>query len=216
MVGLYVVDRKARVLDPLEDVSLFTRTIETEQVVDRCRQFRETYPDRVVLQPPGGTSEAASDDDTSAAIEYDGSPYDAYFESDRFGLGAHRRTETEREWTRDDDLSPKTVVLGVGDDETARGFPLPRVRAAGGVVQTTVGNRDVVVFATDEDGIHAFEDPGYSFASTDNGFTADGTTWTPATGRAADGRQLTRLSTRRLFAFAWQDDHGPDAFYRPD
>ena len=25
--------------------------------------------------------------------------------------------------------------------------------------------------------------------------------------------RLDRVSIRRLFAFAWQDDHGPDAFY---
>lgn len=121
---------------------------------------------------------------------------------------------TAREWQRDD-LSPKTVVLGVDSGTTAVGFPLPRVRAEGGIVQTTVGDRNVVVFAS-EDGIHGFADPGYSFASTEDGFIADGTTWDPATGTASDGRRLERLSTRRLFAFAWQDDHGFDAFYRPD
>ena len=33
------------------------------------------------------------------------------------------------------------------------------------------------------------------------------------TGESDDGRALARVPTRRLFAFAWQDDHGPDAFY---
>jgi hypothetical protein len=36
------------------------------------------------------------------------------------------------------------------------------------------------------------------------------------TGESADGRRLDRLPTRRLFAFAWQDDHGPDAFWSAD
>ena len=179
-------------------------------------QFNESYPNGRVLQAPGGKSEAASEDDAPAPIEYDSSPYDAYFANKGFGLDAHRRGHNSREWQRDDDLSPKTVVLGVESGATALGFPLPRVREKGGIVQTTVGNRAVVVFATDEDGIHGFADPGYSFESTDDGIVADGTTWNPATGRAADGRRLNRLSTRRLFAFAWQDDHGPAAFYPAD
>lgn len=41
----------------------------------------------------------------------------------------------------------------------------------------------------------------------------DGATWTPATGKSDDGRRLRRVETRRLYAFAWQDDHGTDAFY---
>jgi len=178
------------------------------------REFRESYPDGVVLQPPGGKSEAASADDSPATIEYDSSPYDEYFSSDGFGLAAHRGEDAEREWERDDELTPKTVVLGIEIGDAALGFPLPRVVAAGGVAQVTVGERDVVVFATEADGIHGFADPGHSFESTERGFVADGTTWDPATGMAADGRRLERLPTRRLFAFAWQDDHGADAFYR--
>lgn len=41
----------------------------------------------------------------------------------------------------------------------------------------------------------------------------DGTTWIPATGESTDGRRLRRVPTRRLYAFAWQNDHDPDAFY---
>jgi len=175
-------------------------------------QFRESYPDGTVLQRPGGESEAASDDDTPAPIDYERSPYDDYFDSDGFGLDAHRG-EGSREWQRDD-ITAKTVVIGVEFGEDVLGFPLPRVRDAGGVVQTAVGDRDVVVFATDESGIHAFVDPGHSFERTADGFVADGAVWDPATGRSADGRQLHRLPARRLFAFAWQDDHGSDAFYR--
>jgi hypothetical protein len=179
-------------------------------------EFHESYPDGVVLRPPGGKSEAASDDETTASVEYDSSPYDEYFAADGFGLGAHRGADHSRDWDRDDDLSPKTVVLGIEIGGTAIGFPLPRVREEGDIVQTTVSDRAVVVFATKDEGIHEFADPGYSFASTEEGIVADGTMWDPATGLAADGRRLDRLSARRLFAFAWQDDHGPEAFYRPD
>jgi hypothetical protein len=178
-------------------------------------EFRESYPEGVVLQQPGGESETASEDETPEEIDYDTTPYETYFESEGFGLSAHRGAGNSREWNRDDDLLPKTVVLGVEIGETSLGFPLPRVREAGGVVQTTVGDRDIVVFATDADGIHGFVNPGYSFEVTEAGVIADGTTWNPSNGRAADGRCLDRLSTRRLFAFAWQDDHGPDTFYRP-
>jgi hypothetical protein len=39
----------------------------------------------------------------------------------------------------------------------------------------------------------------------------DGTVWNAATGRAADGRRLDLVPAVRLYAFARQDDHGPDA-----
>lgn len=177
------------------------------------RAFRDRHPDGVVLQPlEGATSEAASDGDEPARIEYEDEPYADYFDGEGFGLAAHRGTDDARSWDRDD-LEPKTVVLGLEIGSGALGFPLPRVRAAGGVVHETVGETDVVVFATD-DGIHAFENPGYEFGRSDEGrFRADGTTWDGTSGTAADGRQLTRVPARRLFAFTWQDDHGPDAFH---
>lgn len=178
--------------------------------------FRDAYPDGVVLQPPGGESEAASADESPDPIEYDSSPYSDYFSSDGFGLDAHRGTGSGREWTRDDDISPKTVVLGVEVDDSALGFPLPHVKDAGGVVQTSVGDLDVVVFATATGGIHAFVDPGYSFELDEDEILGGGTAWDVRTGRAADGRRLDRIPARRLFAFAWQDDHGSDAFYQFD
>ncbi|WP_256298932.1 DUF3179 domain-containing protein [Haloarchaeobius salinus] len=176
-------------------------------------RFREANPEGEVLAPPGGESEAASDDDDPAPIDYDAAPYERYFDMDGFGLAAHRGTDDERDWDRTD-IEPKTVVLGltVGDD--ALGFPLPRVEENGSVAHATVGDRDAVVFAT-PDGIHAFENPGFVFERTvePGTFVADDTRWDGATGESDDGRSLERLPSRRLFAFAWQDDHGPDAFY---
>jgi hypothetical protein len=180
------------------------------------KTFRERYPGGVVLERPGGASEAASDDDTPASIDYDDSPYDEYFGSVGFGLAAHRGTEQGREWNRDDELEPKTVVLGIEIGDEAVGVPLPRVHEAGNVVQTTVGGQDIVVFGTEEDGLHGFVDPGVELRNTEAGFEGDGTIWNPATGRSAEGRVLERLPARRLFAFAWQDDHGTDSFYRPE
>jgi hypothetical protein len=166
--------------------------------------FREAHPDGVVLQPESEGSAAASG--------YDPSGYEAYEEREAFGLRGMRGEGPEREWNRDD-LDPKTVVLGVTPaDGGALGFPLPVVEAAGGVAEATVGETDVVVLATG-DGLHAFEHPGFALRVEDGTVRGDGATWTPATGESDDGRRLRRVETRRLYAFAWQDDHGPDAFY---
>ena len=180
-----------------------------------AREFRESYSDGVVLDPPGGESEAASDDDEPAPIDYAESPYEAYASGEGFGLAAHRGLADRREWDGPADIDPKAVVVGVEFDGDAVGFPFSRVRAAGGVVRATIGDRDVVALATDN-GIHAYADPGHEFESTDDGVVGDGTTWDPTTGTAADGRRLERIPARRLYAFTWLDDHGPDAFHRPD
>lgn len=173
-------------------------------------RFTEQYPEGVVLQPTTANSEAASADDDPAPIDYTEDPYEAYFESDGFGLAAHRDGEG-RSWNRDD-IGPKTLVLGIERDGEAVGYPRPRVRDAGGVVTDTVGETSVAVFA-DEAGIYAYENPGYTFERTDKKFEADETAWDPVTGESADGRTLDRVPAQQLFAFTWQDDHGPEAFY---
>ncbi len=191
-------------------------------------EFRAAHPDGLVLQP----AEAGPPREV-----YDIEPYERYEAAEAFGLHGMRGTGKPREWARED-LDPKTVVLGVGEGEAAVGYPQPRVEAAGGVVADTVGGRDVVVVAAGR--LHAFEDPGFPLAADEDDTTAtgrgggvadsgedaagleetggpvlhgDGTTWNPTTGESADGRSLVRVPARRLFAFAWQDAHGPDAFY---
>jgi len=177
--------------------------------VSTWERFRERA-DGLVMQPPGGESEAAGEGADPAPIDYDDRPYAGYMVSDGFGLDRHRGGDG-REWDRAD-LDPKTVVLGLQHDDDALGVPLPVVESAGGALSVTVGGRRAVVFATPS-GIHAFENPGYTFEAVGDGqFRADGTCWDGATGTGADGRRLRRLPARRLFAFTWQDDHGPDAF----
>ncbi|WP_290813888.1 DUF3179 domain-containing protein [Halovivax sp.] len=178
-----------------------------------ARRFAAEYPDGVVLQPvEDGESEAAGDGDDPEPIDYDERPYGGYFSSDGFGLAAHRG-EGGREWERED-IEAKTVVLGLEIGEEAVGVPLPSVEAAGGVLELAVGGTDVVVVA--DDGLHAFEHPGGDVEVDEEGrLVADGTTWDGATGESADGSELERVPARRLFAFAWQDDHGPEAFYEP-
>ncbi|MFC6732148.1 MULTISPECIES: hypothetical protein [unclassified Haladaptatus] len=72
----------------------------------------------------------------------------------------------------------------------------------------------IVVFVTPE-GMATFENPGFSFnrAAQPGVFRADGTRWDGVTGESDDGRTLTRVPTRWLFAFNWQDDHGPRSFF---
>jgi len=175
--------------------------------------FASSYPDGVVLQPADAPSEAASDDDQPAPVEYEDDPYREYVEGDGFGLDAHRGGDG-RVWNRTD-LGPKTVVLGIERGDQAVGYPAPRVREQGGEVVDAVGGTPVLV-VTGDGGIYAYEDPGHEFERDPDGqLRADGAIWDPATGESDDGRRLARLPSRRLFAFTWQDDHGPTAFYEP-
>ena len=79
----------------------------------------------------------------------------------------------------------------------------------------TVGGLAIVVVSSDEE-VHAFQNPGYEFKLLDGTLYGDGVTWKLATGQSSDGRLLTRVPSRRLYAFAWQDDHGPESFYGLD
>jgi hypothetical protein len=182
--------------------------------VTTYESFRKSHPQGLVLQPVDAESEAASDTDDPEPVDYDDAPYSDYFASEGFGLAAHRGEDDARMWDRDDDLDPKTVVLGVEHGDDAVGFPLTRVAAGGGTVAADVGGERVVVLAGDA-GIHAYEHPGFEVRREDGRFRGDRTTWNAATGESTDGRRLARVPSRRLFAFAWQDDHGPDAFYVP-
>jgi len=173
--------------------------------------FRTEYPEGVVLQPAHTESEAASDTDEPAPVEYEADPYREYFESDGFGLGAHRHGDG-RTWDRED-LHPKTTVLGVERGGEAIAYPETRIRDADGLIEDSVGETEILVVGGG-DGLHAYEHPGHDFEwTTESVLRGDGTVWNPATGRSEDGRRLTRIPSQQLFAFTWQDDHGPDAFY---
>jgi hypothetical protein len=183
-------------------------------------RFHAGHPDGRVLAPPGGRSEVAGAGDDPEPVDYDAAPYEAYVAAEGFGLAAHRGDGTgTREWDRTD-LDPKTVVCGLERGGEAVGVPLPAVERAGGVLAADVGDESVVVVA--DAGVHAYEDPGFDRRFRTDGdagsreLVGDSTVWDGATGAAADGRRLSRVPARRLFAFAWQDDHGPDAFYGLD
>lgn len=106
------------------------------------------------------------------------------------------------------------MVLGLEIDGEAIAFPRPWIAARGGVVQTTVGSQDVLLVTVDDD-MHAYTDPGIEVTLVDGTLRGNDQTWDPATGAATDGSSLERVPAKRLFAFVWQDDHGPDAFWTP-
>ncbi len=167
--------------------------------------FRRDHPDGRVLQPVHGGEDPAA--------AYDMAGYDRYDEAAGFGLREMRGQGPERTWDRTD-IDAKTTVLGIVRGDEAVGVPVPAVRDAGGVVTETVGGQRVVVVA--DEGIHAFADPGFELAVEDGRLRGDGTIWNPTTGRSEDGRRLERVPARRLYAFAWQDDHGSDSVYGLD
>lgn len=192
--------------------------------------FERAHPDGIVLDRTDTKSEAASDTDEPAAIDYETDPYAEYAQRPGFGLGAHRGTGS-RDWDRDD-IDPKTVVVGIEPRELTEddtdggeptkgtdssepiGVPLPAVEAAGGVLTVAIdGNADDITIIAGADGVFAFADPGFDLQFVEGVLRGDGTTWDPVTARSNDGRTLTRVPIKRLFAFAWQDDHGPDAFW---
>lgn len=163
--------------------------------------FRDRYPDGIVLQVP----EWGSGD-------YETDRFADYADTDSVGPGGDERLrESIDDW--DHDFVPKAVTLGLTIDGHARGYPRPVVELAGGVVTDTLGDSPVVVFAT-ASGVFAYEGIGAFEPTADSDcFRGDGTVWDAVTGEAEDGRELTPLPGHRLFAFAWQDDRGPDAFY---
>jgi len=165
--------------------------------------FQRQYPDGEVLQPPKGSE--------TAQEHYDMAPYERYSERNEFGLYGMRGEGPRRTWDRTD-IGAKTEVLGVEIGDGAVGFPLHRITAEDGLVTATVGGRDIVVVETPE-GATAFVKPEFELNHRNGQIYGDEATWNPITGTSDDGRQLEKLPTRRLFAFAWQDAHGPDSFY---
>lgn len=173
------------------------------------REFESAYPDGVVLQPVRGGEGGPRGQ--SPRTVYDMTSYEQYDATEAYGLRAMRGEGPERTWNRTD-IDAKTTVLGIVHGDDAVGYPVPQVSTEGGVLTDTVGGLDVLVVCPGDE-IHAFEHPGYTFEFRDGTLFGDGVAWHLTTGRSSDGRQLSRIPGRRLYAFAWQDDHGPGSFY---
>jgi hypothetical protein len=174
-------------------------------------RYRDIVGSPAVLSETAMESEAASETNTPARIDYDRDPYRRYFDASGFGLAAHRNQPDARTWDRSD-LDPKTPVIGIGERPAAVAVPRPWIPDERGVVRVEGGGTAAVVFGA-ESGLFAYADPGLEFdQGSGDRFRADGTLWDAVTGESEDGRELDRLPARREFAFTWQDDHGPDRF----
>ena len=172
------------------------------------QRFRAENPDGIVLQRPKGST---GDSRKSEPIRvYERAPYDRYQQAPGFGLREMRGKGRVRTWNRDD-LDPKSLILGITDADEPVGYPLSRVQAAGGSVTDTVGSRAVLIIGT-EDRLYAYEPPNHSMEYRNRTLTGDGVTWDPSTGRSEDDRTLRRAS-RLMYAFVWQDGHGPGSSY---
>jgi len=169
-------------------------------------EFRERYPEGVVLRPPPESSTVTGRNSTR---DYGRNPYAGYESSSDIGLGGS---------FDDERLHPKTTVVGVEHGGVSRAYPLDRVQEAG-VVNDEVGGLPVVVAATESGTLVAYvrEVDGQTLAFTreSEGFlAAGGSRWRLLGGRAVDGPyEGTRLDQANTvageFFFSWVNFH-PD------
>lgn len=170
--------------------------------------WRDTHPDTEVLLPPPESETVTS----AGPFDYVADRYARYRASRQLGLGP----ESEA-----DGPHPKTQVLGVAVNGTARAYPYPAVREAG-VVNDTVGGRPVVVATVPDEGASALRGTlvgydrrvdGQKLTFTPDGpeqMRAGGTQWKVATGRGldgpyADGRLVPLDDARTTHWFAWKE-----------
>lgn len=173
-------------------------------------EWRASHPDTEVLLPPPHSSTVTGRD---ASRNYDRDPYAGYAESRAVGI-------TGRE--APGELHPKTSVIGVTSGGTARAYPLEAVRTADGVVNDTVGDLPVVVAASEQGTLVAYErtvgGETLTFEKDGGHLAAGGSRWDRLTGRAVDGPHsgtvLRRANDRsQMFWFAWADFHPDTGIY---
>jgi hypothetical protein len=174
--------------------------------------WRDAHPDSSVLLPPpaSGTIVEAS------PRPYDLDFYAGYRNSQRIGAGYNTFS--------DDRLLPKTRVVGVTHGGVARAYPARRVEDAG-VVNDTVGGLPVVVAATADGTLQAYDrrvqGRTLEFGRDGDVLVAGGSRFDPLTGRAVSGplggTRLRRATDRSpMYWFAWAEFHpGTDVYGGP-
>lgn len=163
--------------------------------------WQQRYPETEVLLPAPLSGTVG----VSEAAPYNRNPYEEYATSDRVVGGAD---------SHDEQLHPKTEVLGVRYDGDAVAYPLERVSAAG-VVNDTVGGRPIVVTATADDRLVAYDRrvDGELLRFTAGGpgeMVGGGTQWEVESGRAVagthEGGRLEPVDDAlQLYWFAWRE-----------
>jgi hypothetical protein len=165
------------------------------------KAWQERHPETEVLLP-APLSETVG---KSEAAPYSRDPYSEYATSDRVVGGAD---------SHDERLHPKAEVLGVRHNGEAVAYPLERV-SADGVVNDTVGGRSIVVTATADDRLVAYDRRAdgevLRFSAGDPGEMIGGDTrWEVESGRAVAGtHEGTTLEpvddALQLYWFAWRE-----------
>jgi len=164
-------------------------------------EWREEHPDTQVLLPPPSSETVEGE----VSRNYDSDPYPEYDDSERIGIGYGGEYDGR--------LHPKAEVVGVATDETARAYPLSAVEAAG-VVNDTVGDLPVVVAATADGTLVAYErrvdSEVVTFERDGEALVGAGSEWGLLSGTARDGphegASLRHANDRSpMFWFAWAD-----------
>jgi hypothetical protein len=167
-------------------------------------EWRATYPEtRVLLPPPRSTTTTTYD----RSFDYFSEAYNYRNESQLIGRDTH-----------DGDLHPKSLVIGVTADGTARAYPF-HVLSEEDVVNDVVGTRPVVVAGSPDDTLVAYDrridgDQLRFEAADEQLLVAGGSAWQRTTGTAVSGpyqgRQLRRANDKPpLFWQGWSAFH-PD------
>jgi len=168
-------------------------------------EWRERYPETLVLRPPPESDTVVSGDGTR---DYTTNPYLGYFDGDYVGL------DGSVEEFDDDRLHPKSDVLGITHDGSARAYALEDIEREE-VIEDEVGGLPVVVTATPSGEAVAWvrEVDGRTLtfrAVSEDLLRGGGTSWDRATGVSLDGpyegeRLEQANAVSALFWFAWLD-----------
>lgn len=171
-------------------------------------EWRNGRPETSVLLPPPHSNTVRGPD---ATFDYFAPKYAYGSEDQLVGFDGE-----------DDELHPKTLVIGVTSDGVAKAYPFGVVRKHD-VINDTVGDLPVVVTTAPGGTLVAYdrrvEDATLEFAPADDAHVrADGSRWERTTGRAVDGpyagRRLDPATTRSpMFWKAWSDFHPDTAVY---
>lgn len=177
--------------------------------------WRAAHPGTKVLLPPPESNTVRG---REATRDYTSNPYAGYENSSAVGIGNNDDV--------DDRINPKTQVLGITHDGSAKAYPLPVVRERG-LVNDTVGDLPVVVtVGPDETSLFGFvrraDGETLSFERTNpRRMTGGGSTWSVTSGEALDGPlQGTKLEPAtdrgQMFWFAWADFNPDSAIFGRD
>jgi len=173
-------------------------------------EWRRTHPGTEVLRPPPESGTLAG---PSATRDYRANPYEGYQSGDAVGVAGDDPT--------DERLHPKTRVVGIEHDGTAKAYAVDAIEREG-VINDAVSGLPVVLASTGAAPAAYVRSvdgrPARFSAAGETHVRAAGSRWRRTTGEAVDGphegRRLERANDLSpLFWFAWADFHPETAVY---